>query len=77
MKIRLHTEEQWDIRAESNTVLACHMTSTSGNRSARLFALVQMSNGDGYTMEFGGKWVAEFFREEWRGLVDAAKVPRR
>lgn len=69
MKIRFHTEEQWDVRDGAKTVLACHMKASDGNRSTRLFAIVKLPRDCGYVAEWGGKWVAEFFREEWRALV--------
>ena len=69
MKIRFHTEEQWDIRDGAKTVLACHMKASDGNRCTRLFAIVKLPRDCGYAAEWGGKWVAEFFREEWRALT--------
>lgn len=39
MKIKFHTEEQWDIRDGAKTVLACHMKSSCGNLNALTVAI--------------------------------------
>lgn len=64
MKIKFHREDQWDIRDGAETVLACHMRASDGNRSTRLFAIVKLPRDCGYMVEFGGKWVRQFFAEE-------------
>jgi len=64
MRLKFHREEQWDLCDGARTVLACHMKSSDGNGSTRLFAIVEMPRDNGYMIEFGGKWVRKFIRRE-------------
>ncbi len=61
MKITIHRKEQDDLSGE--TLLACHMRATDGNRSTRLFAVMRCRYGE-IMIVAGGKFAREFLARE-------------
>jgi hypothetical protein len=73
VKVKFHRQEQWDLYEPTETIIACHLKSSDGNRSTRLFAIVRDRNGV-FIADFGGKLVRDFFANEiayvrnWAGI---------